>query len=222
MHVNIGNPMPSNSQTHEVRLAVQELGSAYHEKAESQKGSLATAMIRSARRFWRQPFVSDTTDKRLTHGKSLISSLLLRDRLKEELNAEDEAVGVLLPSCVGGALVNFALALDARIAVNLNFTASSQAFDSAIRQSGIKVTITSRAFLEKIEIRELTDRVIFIEDLGKDFSALDKIKTALKARLYPMPWILPTKCFDRTRTASILFSSVLPQNRKGLSSPITI
>ena len=25
MHVNIGNPMPSNSQTHEVRLAVQEL-----------------------------------------------------------------------------------------------------------------------------------------------------------------------------------------------------
>lgn len=216
MHVNIGNPMPSNSQTHEVRLAVQELGSAYHEKAESQKGSLATAMIRSARQFWRQPFVSDTTDKRLTHGKSLISSLLLRDRLKEELNAEDEAVGILLPSCVGGALVNFALALDARIAVNLNFTASSQAFDSAIRQSDIKVTITSRAFLEKIEIQELTDRVIFIEDLGKDFSALDKIKTALKARLYPMPWILPTKCFDRTRTASILFSSGSTAEPKGI------
>jgi acyl-[acyl-carrier-protein]-phospholipid O-acyltransferase/long-chain-fatty-acid--[acyl-carrier-protein] ligase len=216
MHIHIGSPLPSSAEPHEVRLAVQELGSAYHEKAQSQKGSLATGMIKSARRFWGHPFVSDTTGKRLTQGKSLIGSLLLRDRLRKELSTEDEAVGVLLPSCVGGALVNFALALDARIAVNLNFTASPMAFESAIKQSGIKVTVTSKAFLDKIDIQNLTDRVIYLEDLGKDFSGLDKIKTAIKARLYPMSWLLPTKCFDRTRTASILFSSGSTAEPKGI------
>ena len=216
MHIHIGAPMPSTSEPHEVRLAVQELGSAYHEKARAQKGSLATGLIKSARRFWGHPFVSDTTDKRLTYGKSLIASLLLRDRLRKELNTEDEAVGVLLPACVGGALVNFALALDARVAVNLNFTASPQAFDSAIQQSEIKVTVTSKAFLDKIDIQNLTERVIFLEDLGKDFSGLDKIKTALKARLYPMSWLLPAKCFDRNRTASILFSSGSTAEPKGI------
>ncbi len=216
MHVHIGKPMPADCDTHKIRLAVQELGSAYHDSTKSKKGSLATNLIKTSRRFWSRPFLSDTTGKSLTHGKSLIGSLLLRERLRKELGPEDQAVGVLLPSCVGGALANFALALDSRIAVNLNFTASPQAFESAIQQSGIKVTITSKAFLEKIDIQQLTERVIYLEDLGKDFSGLEKITTALKARFFPVSWMLDSDSFDRTRTASILFSSGSTAEPKGI------
>ncbi|MBT5926395.1 MAG: MFS transporter [Verrucomicrobia bacterium] len=216
MHIHIGKPMPTDAEPYEVRLAVQELGSAYHDNERHHKGSLATGMIKTARRFWGRPFLSDTTGKRLTHGKALIASLLLRQRIKAELNGNDEAVGLLLPSCVGGALANFSLALDARIAVNLNFTASPQAFESAIQQSGIKIIITSRAFLENFENLKLTDRVLYMEDLGKDFSGMDKIKAALIARIFPMSWFLPALCFDRNRTASILFSSGSTAEPKGI------
>ena len=216
MHIQIGSPLPSDAEPYEVRLAVQELESSYHDRAKFSKGSLATGLIQTARRFWNRPFLSDTTGKRLSHGKALIASLLLRQRIRTQLNHEDESVGVLLPSCVGGALVNFALALDARVAVNLNFTASPHAFESAIQQSRIKVTITSRAFLDKIECPILTEKVVFLEDLGTGFTGLEKFKHALIARLFPSSWFLPAKCFDRNRTASILFSSGSTAEPKGI------
>ena len=48
--------------------------------------------------------------------------------------AEDERnVGVLLPPSVGGLVVNAALALDGRVAVNLNYTVSSEVMNDCIR-----------------------------------------------------------------------------------------
>lgn len=211
-----GHPLPSDTEIHEVRLAVQELGSQFHDAFRHKPGSLATEMVRTARRHWSRPAMADTTGKRLTFGKALIGALILRDRLREKLDSSEERVGILLPSCVGGALVNHALTLDGRVTVNLNFTASPQAFDSAIHQSGIKTIITSKAFLEKIEAYQLTDRVIYLEDLGNDISAAEKIRTALKAKLFPMSWILPTPCWDRERPATILFSSGSTAEPKGI------
>ncbi len=215
--LHFGKPLPSSTPIHEVRMAVQELSGTHHQMEAEQKGSLGTLAIRIARRHWTQPFMSDTTGKRLTFGKTLVGSLLLREQIRKQLTREEqEAVGILLPSCVGGALVNMAMALDGKVAVNLNFTASPQAFASAMEQSGIQTTITSRAFLEKIPDYPLTPHVIYLEDLGSGITTWDKLRHALAAKFFPQRWLLPTKALSASQTATILFSSGSTAEPKGI------
>ena len=55
----------------------------------------------------------------------MTATLALRRVLRREILGQDERiVGLLLPPSVGSVLANAALALDRRIAVNLNYTAS--------------------------------------------------------------------------------------------------
>ena len=83
-------------------MAVQELSGTHHQMEAEQKGSLGTLAIRIARRHWSQPFMSDTTGKRLTFGKTLVGSLLLREQIRKQLTREEqEAVGILLLPALG-------------------------------------------------------------------------------------------------------------------------
>ena len=47
-------------------------------------------------------------------------------------------MGILLPTSVGGCLVNLAAALSGRVVVNLNFTAGKAAMSSAAAQAGLQ------------------------------------------------------------------------------------
>ena len=63
----------------------------------------------------------------------LTRTLVLRRLLRRHVLAADEQfVGVLLPPSVGGVVTNAALAIDRRMAVNLNYTASSEVMNSCI------------------------------------------------------------------------------------------
>ncbi|HEX6984407.1 MAG TPA: hypothetical protein VF170_03475, partial [Planctomycetaceae bacterium] len=67
--------------------------------------------------------VADSMGRELTGGKLLIGALLLKRLLERHvLTADEKNVGVLLPPSVGGAVVNAALAVSRRVAVNLNYT----------------------------------------------------------------------------------------------------
>ena len=51
---------------------------------------------------------------------------------------------------VGGVLANLALTFDRRIAVNLNYTVSSDVMNQCIRMAGIRHVLTSRKVVEKL------------------------------------------------------------------------
>ena len=73
-------------------------------------------------------------------------------------------MGLLLPPTVAGVVVNAALAIDCRVAVNLNYTVSSDVMNDCIAQCGIRHVLTSRRVMERFNLK-LNAEVVYLEDL---------------------------------------------------------
>ena len=168
--VSFGQPVAANSTPFEVRHAVQELVvEAWPHRRERMK-TLSRAFISTARRCpWRFAMADQQTAS-LSFGGALVRTVLLARRLKK-IWAGQEMVGLLLPPCVGGALVNYAALLMGKVPVNLNYTVSESTLVSCVQQCGIQTVLTSRAFLEKAKLN-VPGPVVYLEDLvGKGASS---------------------------------------------------
>lgn len=118
-------------------------------------------------------------------GTLLLRSLVLRRMLKREVFTDDETtVGVLIPPTVGGAIVNLALALDQRTAVNLNYSLSQELINYCIKEAGIKHVLTTKKTMEKFKF-ELDCEVVFLEDLKDKVTSTDKAIAAVQSFAIP-------------------------------------
>jgi acyl-[acyl-carrier-protein]-phospholipid O-acyltransferase / long-chain-fatty-acid--[acyl-carrier-protein] ligase len=214
--VSFGAPLPSNSETQQVRQAVLELESnaAYYRR--SAQELLHGKFIRTAKHHWSSFCMADTTGVELSFGKALIGSLLFSRWLRKH-RANQSMVGVVLPASVGGALVNVGILLAGKVPVNLNFTAGPEAMTAAIQQCGISTILTSRAFLSKAQIEE-TSPMVFVEEIRKSFSSGEKVFAALTAFLIPARYLERhyTKNQKPTSLATVIFSSGSTGTPKGV------
>ncbi len=214
--VAIGAPLPADTTTYAARQAVSELAKDYFDSKKDRTRSLPHQFIKTARRRFTKPAIADTTGKNLSFGKTLIASILLGNEIKRITQGQDK-IGVLLPSTVGGALVNIAIPLIGKIPVNLNFTASADAFNSSIAQCGIKTVITARPFVEKIAAKcPVPDDAVYIEDILAGISHGAKIRALLKALFVPASVLFPTRNFSPDDPATIIFSSGSTGEPKGI------
>jgi acyl-[acyl-carrier-protein]-phospholipid O-acyltransferase/long-chain-fatty-acid--[acyl-carrier-protein] ligase len=117
--------------------------------------------------------------------------LILRRLLRREvLDADETKVGVLLPPSVGGVVTNAALALDRRVAVNLNYTVSSEVMNQCIQIAGIRHVLTSRKVMEKFDF-DFEAEVVYLEDLREKLRLSDKLAGAASS------WLLPSFVHER-------------------------
>ena len=90
--------------------------------------SLQQRFLRICRKNLRRPKVADSTGAQLTGSGLLMRTLILRRLLlRHVLEKDEQYVGVMLPPSVPAVVANAAVSLDRRVAVNLNYTASSDA-----------------------------------------------------------------------------------------------
>ena len=215
--ISFGAPLPSTARAHEARQAVLELGSEAARRRRQPRDVLPLRFIKTAKRRWSAFCMADSTGRALTYGRTLVASLLLARRLKEKCPGEP-AIGLLFPASAGGALANIAALIVGKTAVNLNFTAGTDAIDQARQRCGIKTILTSRQFLARTKLGNVQG-MIDIEELLSDLKPKEKTRAAVLAFLLPARLLLRLFGDDKQRAdalAAVIFSSGSTGSPKGV------
>jgi acyl-[acyl-carrier-protein]-phospholipid O-acyltransferase / long-chain-fatty-acid--[acyl-carrier-protein] ligase len=166
--------------------------------------NLAQAFVVQAMRTPDAFFLGDKSGVKLTYGQALNKVVELALKLSFELD-ESKCVGVFAPPMVPAPIVNIALTLLGRVAVNLNYT--NQAItDSAIKQCKITQVIGSSEASKALKVKPGC-AVINLEELP------DRKGTDLG--------IVPGTSEEQATVAGML-AALMPGMQAGLDDPATV
>ena len=201
----IGPPLPPHTTSAEVRRAVIELAGQAFDLRRGPDRTLPAAFVRTARRCWFEPAVSDTSGRALSFGRLLAGATALATEL-DRAAPDQERIGLLLPPSVAGALANAAVQLCGRTAVNLNYTWTPATLAAAARQAGLRTILTSRAFLEKLALPAPPAGSVCLEDLAARLGPWRRAAALLRAALAPARRLTPRPP-GPDDLAAVIFSS---------------
>ena len=168
--VHFGAPLPGGTRSVDARAAVVECWADCGTLQSDYVIPVHAGFVRkgaSLLNLRRVAFVDSSTgkDRPLTWPKALVGAWCLAKYLEGQLGKDEKVVGIWLPTGLGSAFANIALAFLRRTSVNLNYTAGGAAVRSAADQTGMKTIITAKRFLARMSL-DLPDDVrrIYLED----------------------------------------------------------
>ncbi|MCL2306405.1 MAG: AMP-binding protein [Planctomycetaceae bacterium] len=176
-------------------------------------------MIRACRNHPYMLKLADSTGKELNGIDTLVNTMVIRRLLRKILDPSEQNVGLLFPGSVYGALVNAAITMDRRVAVNLNYTFNAETLNYCIKKAEIKHVITTKRFLERFPDLKLDAQLIVLEDCVKQVSLFDKLCGWFDAKLMPLPileWKLGLTKIRQDDPISIIFTSGSTGTPKGV------
>jgi acyl-[acyl-carrier-protein]-phospholipid O-acyltransferase/long-chain-fatty-acid--[acyl-carrier-protein] ligase len=178
----------------DLRLAVQEVSADLAILESRHLWPVHRRFVRVAAHF-RNLFRTAVVDcsagpaRTLTWAKMLVAALCVTKYLSRRIDHAPN-VGIWLPTGLGGALANLALAFLGKAAVNLNYTAGPAAVRSAVRQAGIRTVVTARRFTSRMPLDLPGEiEIIYLEDALEAVTRWQRIRTFLLVLVLP-GWVI--------------------------------
>ena len=141
--------MQSGPQTGERLLEIwmEACYKRYDENPAFEK-SLPRVLVENLKKHASVELVDGLDGSSLPYGKMLGVAMALARWFKK--NVKESRLGIILPPGKGGVIANIACFLAGIVPVNINYTSSESAFESIVRQGGLKHFVTARAFMSKL------------------------------------------------------------------------
>ncbi|MBX7168170.1 MAG: MFS transporter [Pirellulales bacterium] len=195
LSITFGKPLTAVTSVEDMQAAV----AALREEALSEHKAMQDltepssipprAFLRNCRASMKREKLADSTGQSMTGADMLVRALIFKRLLEREVLAADEKyVGLLLPPSGGAVLANVALPISGRVAVNLNYTVSSEIMQLCINQCGIKHVLTSKRVMSRLNLK-IDAEIVYLEDLITKVTKLDKLICAAMAYAMPL-WLL--------------------------------
>lgn len=181
-------------------------------------GTLYEALLETIDIYGRQhKVIEDMRQVEHSYGEFL-KMVLAMGRLSKTMGAEGERIGLLLPNLAATVALMIGSTVMKRIPSMLNYTAGKAGLESACHVAQIKTIVTSRAFIETAKLGEVIEalkanhRIIYLEELRKQLTVVDKIWIGLACQF---PRLLTPKSSPDS-AAVTLFTSGSEGTPKGV------
>lgn len=177
----------------EIQLAVQGATADAAIRQSDFVPAVHRSFVRNAAKFrnlFRTCVVDNAAGERiLTWGKMFVAAMCVTSYLRPRVTSSQN-VGVWLPTGLGSALANLAIAILGKTSVNLNYTSGTDAVRSAARQANLRTVVTSKRFLMRafLDLPEDIERV-YLEDVLAAAGVLQKLRYLLMVILLP-GWVI--------------------------------
>ncbi|WP_036301247.1 bifunctional acyl-ACP--phospholipid O-acyltransferase/long-chain-fatty-acid--ACP ligase [Methylotenera sp. L2L1] len=161
--------------------------------------------------------VEDMRQVEESYGDLLKKSLAL-GRLTNKISSKHENIGVLMPNVTNTICLIFGMSAFGRVPAMLNYTAGSAGIQNACTAASVKTIISSREFIKAAKLEEVISglkhiKIVYLEDLFKQFSWLDKLWLMGFAQW--LPKLATHKCKSND-PAVVLFTSGSEGKPKGV------
>lgn len=132
-----------------------------------------------------------------------------------------ERIGIMMPASVGVNAVVIATMLAGKVPVMINWTLGERNLRSVVEQSGIKTTLSSWSFIDRlnnVDLNGLDDQIILLEDMRRGLTLTQKLKAFLLSGRKPRALLalFGSHRAKKGATAAILFTSGTESVPKGV------